>query len=104
MDYTELHKREIIKFTTSKGYKAYEMQAIDTIEIFNGYGMCDYCNKATVHGYYMPVLNWYLCEKCFKTIEKRSVYHPEDIPFEKRYETFIDNFIKQSTRMKLLEK
>ena len=95
--------REIEKFKIDKGYVVYKMRNIDAIQIFNGFGICDSCNKLTRYGYYIPILNWYKCEECFNEWKENCIYYPEDIWFEDRYVKFVDTFIKQSKEMKLID-
>ncbi len=95
--------RELIKFKIDKGYTVYKMRAIDAIEIFNGFGICDNCNKFASKGIYVPILNRYLCEDCFIDWKERCKMYEDDLWFENAYVKFVDRFIKAHKEMKLID-
>lgn len=86
---------KIIKFKIKKGYVVYKMTALDCIFLFNGVGLCDSCNTLSPIGYYVPILNYYMCEKCFKEWAERCTYYLEDLWFEKLHIDYIESFVKQ---------
>lgn len=73
--------------TTKKGFMVIEMSLPECIGAFHGLGICDKCNATAFNGYYVPVLNWYLCPKCYKEFYRRTPYYPEDAEFEKSQAT-----------------
>lgn len=71
--------------TTPAGHKAIPMSQIDVVSIFGGYGICDHCGKAKVHGYLVPVLgSKWNCDECHADFIKTAKFYPEDVPFEER--------------------
>lgn len=71
--------------TTPVGHKAIPMSQIDVVSIFGGYGICDHCGKAKVHGYLVPVLgSKWNCDECHADFIKTAKFYPEDVPFEDR--------------------
>lgn len=71
------------KIETKKGYVAYKVIAEEMFSIYFG-NMCDFCGTIKETGYYIPVLNCFYCEDCFKAWESRGKYYSEDIHIEKR--------------------
>lgn len=56
------------------------------------YAICDSCNTAlNDHVYYVPVLHWGMCEKCFEDWSKRATAYDEDKWFE---DVNVSNFEK----------
>lgn len=50
---------------------------------FGGCGICDLCNKVPEYGFFVAVLNEYLCPDCFNDWIKRAKNYKEDKHFEK---------------------
>ena len=71
------------KFTTKQGYIAYKTTAGE-VAVLGGFGICDNCNTAVVEGNLVPVMNRWLCEKCFREWEAGAKYYPEDLRIETR--------------------
>ena len=84
-----------IKFINEKGFTVYEMTGVETME-FGGYGICDYCNRAALKGYLIPVLNHYYCEKCYNNWLERAEYYEEDRWFEERKIEYYDSILFSS--------
>ena len=96
--------REIEKFKIDKGYIVYKMSNIDAIGIFNGFGICDDCSSSTRVGYYVPVLNHYMCEDCFNEWQKVCIYYEEDLWFQSGNVKIVDNIINYVREVKLIDK
>lgn len=45
-------------------------------------GICDRCNESSPKGYYVAVLNYWMCPKCFDSWYSQSVRYSSDIPYE----------------------
>ena len=71
------------KFTTKQGYLAYRSTARETTYL-GGLGICDDCGEFAEKGFLVPVLNHYMCPKCFEKWQSRGTFYPEDLPFEAR--------------------
>jgi hypothetical protein len=54
-------------------------------------GICDSCNKKdSQDGYYIAVLNWWVCPECYKNWLARAEKYSEDTDVEKRnYDRFL---------------
>lgn len=65
-----------------KGFKVIEVSMMECI-IWGGYGICDSCNEPMgKRGYYIAVLNWVMCEKCYHEWLERAENYPEDRQIE----------------------
>lgn len=80
------------KFVTPQGYTAYSCSATETT-LLGGIGICDDCGKFAPVGYLVPVLNHYMCLKCFEDWKHFSRYYPEDIPFEAKNADYYESRI-----------
>lgn len=67
-----------------KGFKVIEMSMVEVNELLGGYGICDFCNKASFTGYYIAVLNSWYCPECYEDFLKKAKRYDEDIPIEER--------------------
>lgn len=67
-----------------KGFKVIACSAAECFTAFGGYGICDQCNSASATGYYVAVLNHWLCQKCYEEWSERAINYPEDATFEQR--------------------
>lgn len=65
----------------TKGFKVIELSRVELTKI-NGLGICDMCNETENTGYYVAVLNHWLCKKCYLDFTKRVTRHKEDIKIE----------------------
>lgn len=73
------------KFKSKCGYTVYETTTRECIEITDGIGVCDMCNKTNKTLYLVPVLNHALCPKCFQEWDERAIFYKDDLWFEKIY-------------------
>ncbi len=55
--------------------------------------VCDDCLEAVEVGYYVAVLNQWLCPKCYNSWIKRATRYTEDIPVEERNYQYYKNLI-----------
>lgn len=44
--------------------------------------LCDSCNQTIEDTYYIPVLNWGMCKKCFDEWKETAIFYKEDTDFE----------------------
>lgn len=70
---------EVVK--NDKGFKVIHCSITEIVDL-GGLGICDYCNNASYHGFYIAVLNAWYCPKCYERWHKEAVYYPEDKPIE----------------------
>ena len=57
------------------------------LEIHNacgGPGICDNCNDSSMTGYYIAVLNRWLCPECFERWKRYAKWYPEDAEIENK--------------------
>ncbi len=69
------------------GFKVIEVSRAEMVEKLSEYGcvgICDYCAKSPVNGYYIAVLNQWYCPECYKRWVKDARYYPEDARVEDR--------------------
>lgn len=71
---------EIIE--NSKGFKVIKMSSVEVSQVFGGMGICDSCNTAPKEGYYIAVLNYWYCKKCYKLFIANAHNYPEDREIE----------------------
>lgn len=72
-------------YENSKKFKVIKMSYSEAIAIwwkYGGCGICDCCLAKKVDGYYVAVLNYYMCPKCFERWFKKAIHYPEDFYFE----------------------
>lgn len=72
------------KIENEKGFLVLEVSHIECITKLGGYGICDSCNKASTDGYYIAVLNHWVCPECYKEWIGRAKRYANDIPIEER--------------------
>lgn len=65
------------------GYKFLKATSFEIIKL-GGFSICDFCNCLASNGYLVPVLNQYLCPKCFEAWEKEGDFYPEDVPHQEK--------------------
>lgn len=82
----------MLKFRTRQGYIAYRCTASETT-LLGGIGVCDDCNEFAESGFLVPVLNHYMCPRCFEDWQNHSHYYPEDIPIEQRRAAYYESVI-----------
>lgn len=47
-------------------------------------GICDKCAKPSANGYYIAVLNRWLCPDCYEKWKEYAHWHPEDADVENK--------------------
>ena len=67
-----------------KGFLIIRTETLEEALNFGGLAICDGCNKASYTGYYISVLNYWYCDKCFNDWYKRAKRYAEDIDIEER--------------------
>lgn len=74
----------------TKGLKVIKMRTTELIRISPySIGVCDNCMKRVKTGYYVAVLNRYICEACYQEFIQRAKRYPEDDRIEnKNYQLF----------------
>lgn len=72
------------KVENEKGFLVLEVSHIECITRLGGYGICDSCNKASEKGYYVAVLNHWMCPDCYNKWINRATRHKDDISIEER--------------------
>lgn len=81
-----------------KGFLVLEVTRSELVGALAEYGcigVCDTCMSSPEAGYYVAVLNQWLCKGCFDSWYQRAVRYKGDIPYEKRhFETFKRLLIK----------
>lgn len=73
-----MRENEIIYKFAVKKMTVYKMNNVQTVTIFNGAGICDDCGTSARDGYYVPVLNLYLCQECFDDWCEHCKHYKED--------------------------
>lgn len=71
-----------------KGFKVLEVSRVEllsTLSKFGSMGICDQCGERPAVGYYVAVLNRWLCPKCYNDFIQKVKWYKEDAPFEDRY-------------------
>lgn len=71
-----------------KGFKVLEVsraELLSTLSKFGSMGICDQCGERPAIGYYVAVLNRWLCPKCYNDFILKTKWYKEDAPFEERY-------------------
>lgn len=61
---------------------------------WGGFGICDECNQHSAEGYLVPVLNLWLCPKCFESWQKRAIYYSEDRSYEENKAQYYESILK----------
>lgn len=74
------------------GHIAYEVSQAEVM-LLGGFGICDNCNTAAGKGYLVPVLNRWLCPKCFKEFNSRAKFYPEDLWVEEKNCRYYESII-----------
>lgn len=67
-----------------KGFLVIEVSAEELSSKMGGYGICDFCNTPSDNGYFVSVLNQWLCSKCYNEWLKRAIRYPQDADIERR--------------------
>lgn len=77
----------------SKGFKVVKTKRTEMVTSFGGYGICDHCNQSPIEGYYVAVLNHWLCESCYTEWTEMAVNYTEDQPIENRNFEYAKNLL-----------
>lgn len=85
-----------------KGFKVIKMRLVELQQATNEMtlGICDNCNNASLEGYYVAVLNRYLCKGCYEDWYKRAKYYPEDARIEEKNFNFYSEKLKSAGFLK----
>lgn len=71
-----------------KGFKIIKLSLTEVLELwgkYGGTGICDFCNKKVkTHGYYIAVLNDFVCEDCYKEFIDEAIHYEQDKAFEEK--------------------
>ena len=70
-----------------KGFKVIEIsrdEMLDKLTRYGCLGICDMCAKPIPNGYYVAVLNQWLCEDCYRRFIESVNNHEEDKTIEDR--------------------
>ena len=59
-------------------------EMLDNLSRYGSVGICDMCIDAPETGYYVAVLNMWLCRECLDAFIRSSKRYDEDIPVEER--------------------
>lgn len=80
------------EFLNNKGFLILEVsreRMLDRLERYGCLGCCDFCAVISEKGYYVAVLNQWLCKECFNEWYGSAERYSEDIPIEeKNYEFY----------------
>ena len=80
------------EFSNGKGFLILEIsqeEMMNKLEEYGCLGVCDLCNYSTDIGFYVAVINRWLCPDCFFEWYIRAERYTEDIPIElMNYERF----------------
>lgn len=80
------------KIKTKCGYIAYEVSRKE-ITGLGGLGICDHCNTPAEKGWLVPVLNRWLCRKCYEEWNERANFYPEDLWVEEKNCQYYESMI-----------
>lgn len=75
------------EFLNNKGFLVLEVSRERMLERLKKYGclgICDFCAVIPERGYYVAVLNRWLCKECFDEWYSDAERYQEDIPIEER--------------------
>ena len=70
-----------------KGHKTIQInrqELIDKLSRYGALGICDSCSEPTSVGYYVAVLNRWLCPECYRKFVNTVDHYKEDEPIENR--------------------
>ena len=75
-----------------KGFKVLKVSRLRMLERLWKYGcigICDFCAEIVDEGYYVAVLNQWLCQECYEDWMRTAINYPEDREIEQRnYEAY----------------
>lgn len=68
------------------GFKVIEISRSEIVSsilgAYGAIGICDYCGKSPENGYYVAVLNQWICPECYHDFISRNKPEPEDSWYE----------------------
>lgn len=73
------------KEENKKGFLVIKTESLSEALKLGGVAVCDSCNKSTFTGYYIAVLNKWMCERCYEEWIYFAKRYEEDIPVEQHY-------------------
>ena len=83
----------MIKFKNKVGWTVYRISAAECYS-FGGLAICDDCNTfCPKGGYLVPVLNHFMCDKCYNDWNNRCKFYPEDLDFENSIIKYYENIL-----------
>lgn len=77
-----------------KNFKVIQCNLQEVLK-FGGMGICDTCGSPSFDGYYVAVLNRWLCSKCYHEWLERATNYPEDKQIEEKNFNFYKNILIQ---------
>lgn len=86
------HKRDIVNEQSFRILKVYKKELEEATR--QKQCCCDECLSTPEYGYYVAVLNRWLCPKCFNHWLKYAVRYKEDILVEERNYQFYRNLLR----------
>ena len=82
---------------TSEGFLVLKVSNYELAKATNQeYCVCDHCLASPEEGYYVAVLNSWLCPKCYANWKKRATRYFTDVPIEEKNYQFYKNLISKS--------
>lgn len=82
----------MIKFVNKIGYTVYKITAQECMQ-FGGLGICDECNTFSKVGYLVPVLNHFMCPKCYSEWLSYAKFYGEDLEFQNYYIRYYEGIL-----------
>lgn len=92
----ENKRAKIMPVEATKGFRVINVPR-EVLEAVTGQikCVCDDCLCSPDSGYYIAVLNWWLCPTCYERWLKHAVRYAEDISVEKRNFEYYVNLLKR---------
>lgn len=76
----------------SKGFKVLKVsrqRMLEKLWEHGCVGICDFCAESPEYGYYVAVLNQWICQECYDDLMRTAINYPEDRSVEARnYEIY----------------
>lgn len=77
-------RTDMAKVVEFDRFKVIKASAKEMFEACGSPGICDNCIGRPERGYYVAVLNRWLCPKCWDEFKEHAVWYPEDAEVENR--------------------
>ena len=77
--------KSIIRNASEEGRCVNEIESEEIVKLREAdcFGnLCVSCNQTIEDTYYIPVLNWGMCKKCFDEWKETAIFYKEDTDFE----------------------